>query len=260
MTTSDLTPKQSRVSQVIAGTLLFVILGVGLYFLLVSPYFMITQPTVVGATQLSQDKVMESVKSELDGRDAFIVPKNHLAFISSNHLESMLKTEYPIIETVKVEKSLPNLLRVVIEEKEPVALWQSNNQRYLVDSTGHALKRIGLDEDAPDLPRIVNTASGKDVSEGEYIVHIEAVEKVVLIERELASKIGVEPTTYQMPTGFALEITATTSEGWKIIFARDRSVQSQLDSLQVMLRDEIDEKRSFLKYVDLRIENVGYFR
>lgn len=51
----------------------------------------------------------------------------------------------PWVRKATVQRRLPNSLRIVIEEREPVALWQRQQRLLLVDRDGVVLANTGLD-------------------------------------------------------------------------------------------------------------------
>ena len=56
------------------------------------------------------------------------------------------------------------------------------------------------------------------------------------------------------------ELTALTSEGWRVFFNPDSSPVSQIKVLAALLADEIKGKRAELEYVDLRLPNRAYYK
>lgn len=60
------------------------------------------------------------------------------------HVRAKLES-VPWVRTAMVQRRLPNILRIVIEERRPVALWQRRQRLYLVDREGVVLPTKGLD-------------------------------------------------------------------------------------------------------------------
>jgi hypothetical protein len=56
------------------------------------------------------------------------------------------------------------------------------------------------------------------------------------------------------------ELKAFTSEGWLIYFDMTRSALTQARVLEVLLKDEIKDKRAILQYVDLRVADRVYYK
>lgn len=55
------------------------------------------------------------------------------------------------------------------------------------------------------------------------------------------------------------DFIAKTSEGWLIYFSSAYSMESQMESLRIILNELVKERQS-LEYIDLRIEGRAYYR
>ena len=260
LTTTDFIPTRSRGIKIALAVVLLVALLAALYFFFFSSYFIVETATVVGNSKVSFESVQEKLQEVENERSTLFLPNNHLFLIRSEELARKLKESYFIIDSIKIRKSFPNVLRVEITEKTPALVWQQNNTQFFVDQHGHVIERVPLDSKNESLPLVINQVSTAIPNTSDYVLHKDAIERIVTVYKQLPAKIGVEGKTTVIPTGFALEFSVQTSEGWSIIFDRERPIQAQLDGLQSMLQNEIGEKRAFLTYVDLRVENVGYFK
>jgi cell division septal protein FtsQ len=93
----------------------------------------------------------------------------------------------PWIREVRIERALPNRISVIYTEREPRAILQAANGRYLIDGEGVVMVPVAKSEQAADLPVIAvrdfravprETASNK------------AVPEALNLLRELASRGG----------------------------------------------------------------------
>lgn len=66
----------------------------------------------------------------------------------------------PWIKHARVTRWLPSTLQVVIEERQPYAIWQSKGQTYVVDGEG-AVITPALREAYPQLPFVVGDGAGR---------------------------------------------------------------------------------------------------
>jgi cell division protein FtsQ len=66
----------------------------------------------------------------------------------------------PWIRHAQVMRLLPSTLQVVIEEREPYAIWQNRGQTFVVDAEGVVLAPA-LSQAYPDLPLVVGEGAGK---------------------------------------------------------------------------------------------------
>lgn len=260
LTTTDFIPERGRAVKIaIIAAVIFIILA-AIYTLLFSSYFGVKSATVVGNQKISFDDAQKALQETENARNTFIFPHNNLFLIRGSVLADKLKKEFFIIDTVKVQKVFPNIIRIKIQEKEPVAVWQQNNTKFYVDQRGFVIDRVPLSDTSVTVPVIVNQVAGDIPEVGDFVISTDALEHIATTQKELPEKIGVTAKLFTMPTGFALEYTAQTSEGWDVIMSRERPVSAQLDGLKAMLQGTLANKRSFLHYVDLRVKNTGYFK
>lgn len=231
------------------------------YFLFYSDYFVVKEIVVVGTEGISRDAVKSIADDTMKKDHFFLFPEKHILAISKANVRKNIENSFPALQDVRVEKNLPNSLKIVIQERTPVAVWYEGSTSFFVDSKGTVLGKVAKKDINADLPQILNSAKSEKAPEsGDYIVHPQALERIITARQVLPTKIGVTAQKVTMPTGFALEFTVTTSEGWYVTFDRERSIQSQVETMQTMLQEEIGDKRPFLQYIDLRVKNVGYFR
>ncbi len=71
--------------------------------------------------------------------------------------------QFPWVRQARVSRRLPDTLVVAIEEREPTAIWQHNQQLFLVDTDGEVLQEVPLDA-MPDLPLIIGPSANRQVA------------------------------------------------------------------------------------------------
>ncbi len=69
----------------------------------------------------------------------------------------------------RVSRRLPDTLVISITERQPVAIWQHNQQLYLVDVDGEVLQEVPLDA-MPDLPLIIGPSANRQVANFEGLM------------------------------------------------------------------------------------------
>ena len=105
---------------------------------------------VSGANRLSSEEVAELIGVE---------PGDSLAGLNLAAAKTALEAE-PWIASVRVYRLWPNRLAVVIEEREPLALWQVDGQHHVIDGTGTVITSADPIEFA-DLPRVVGEGANE---------------------------------------------------------------------------------------------------
>lgn len=257
---TDLIPRKSKGFTALVFAAIAIIVLSGAYCIFFSPFLLVTSITVAGAERIDSNAILTRVEKVLQEPTKSIIQKKNILFISESEITSALKKDFYSLDTVGIERIFPNAIKVTISERVPVIVWQQSNTRYYIDKKGKVIQRASIEDRLAEIPLVTNIIdTNKLPNNGSYVVHPEAIERILSVKNQLQPKIGVDAKSFTMPTGFAEEFTVQTSEGWSIIFDRKRSVISQLDALSQMLAGAIKDKRPFLHYVDLRIKNVGYF-
>jgi cell division protein FtsQ len=111
---------------------------------------------VSGANRLSNDHVAALIGAE---------PGASLAGFDLEAARQALEAD-PWIASARLHRMWPNRLAVVIEERQPFALWQENGVHRVIDPTGTVIASADP-TDFADLPRVVG--EGANVNAGEMV-------------------------------------------------------------------------------------------
>jgi len=68
----------------------------------------------------------------------------------------------PWVKSAQVERHLPNVLRVVIKERIPVAISQAGKKPMLIDASGHEI--VPVNDDVNDLPIVTGKGAPQHVA------------------------------------------------------------------------------------------------
>jgi len=109
------------------------LLGMGslFYLLFFFPFWEVREVNIVGEENIEQEEAEEIVRDCLRARRLLVFPKKNLIIVSKEEIETKLEERFAQIETVEVSKEFPDILKVVILEKEPVAVWATGAGRDL---------------------------------------------------------------------------------------------------------------------------------
>lgn len=110
-----------------------VVLGVLSYFLFTSPTFRVGEAEVVGAQRLSPAEINAALA--ISGQPIFL--------LRPADLEMRLRLSYPELLSAKVKVGLPNRVSVIVEERQPVILWQQGEGYTWIDVNGVAFRPRG---------------------------------------------------------------------------------------------------------------------
>ncbi len=144
-------------TRALAG-LVVVLAGLAIYGVGASPVFSFHAPLDLrGATWTSSADV-DALLSVGDGTNLVTLRTDDLAA----RLEAL-----PAVRSAEVRVVLPNTIRVQLDERQPILVWQTSGGRFLVDSTGLAFIRLADGVAPPNgLPTISDDRAASSVSVG----------------------------------------------------------------------------------------------
>jgi cell division protein FtsQ len=104
-----------------------------MYFLYTSPTFRVVEAEVTGAQRISPQEI--NLTLAISGQPIFL--------LRPADLEMRLRLSYPELLTAKVKISLPNHVLVMVEERQPLILWQQGESYTWIDAQGVAFRPRG---------------------------------------------------------------------------------------------------------------------
>lgn len=238
-----------RSFKVVTGPLVKVGIGVGLslliYLLIGSQTFVLRNLVIEGNHLITVKEIEQSVfKNGFE-------PVN--TFLFNEHKAEKQVLSIPQIKEVVFKKLIfKRTLLVTVSEHETTIIWQTNNERFMVNRAGVI---YDVADDTSPLV-VVEDLKNVPVNLNQRIVTTEFIEFVTSVVANLPRKTNLATRRVMVPeTTFEIEIV--TSEGWTIIFDTTRSFETQLNNLVKVLRTTQSTPK---QYVDLRIEDRVYYK
>jgi len=273
----------------------FVILFSGLIYLSFwSPFLKNKKINIVGDNFSDQAKVEAVVKDILNQNILSFVPGDSFFIISTQAIKEKIEKVFPEVENVLVRKSILNGLGISLAGRQAAAIWcQGQKQPEIASSSPSVISSLTenssttLSEEVAlwQLPEVkkcffidknsfifreVSEISGtilptfydqteREISLGTTACASSTIEFTALIQ-------GVMKESGVIFQGFLInnvnnpDLIALTSEGWQIYFDLNRSAQAPMKVLETLLRGDLSEKRTSLKYIDLRTANRVYYK
>lgn len=266
---------QFKVFRIINIFLIIGILGC-FYFFIFSDFYNITNIEVWGNQIISTDDVLDITNNYLSKNRFFILKNKNIFLFSKNSLkEEISKTV--ILDNLVIEKILPNTIRLNVREKDPAFKWLTNNQQYLIDKQGMVIKRYYKlftpkifqltelkGEEAPqqrDDLMIIRNLADQDINLGDHVISAEDIEFVFNLVDQLEQIEYLEISDVNVPNNFPEYLIIGISGGWQIYFNFADSIESQINRLEILIRDKIKKENLFgLDYIDLRLGESIYYK
>jgi len=101
--------------------------------------------------------------------------------------------------------------------------------------------------------------SGGKISVGSLLASPSAIEFANLVQEKM-KETGVSLQGFLISEKNSSDLAVLTGEGWSIYFDLSRPAEAPLKILETLLAGELKDKRTNLKYVDLRTLNRVYYK
>lgn len=188
--------------------------------LLNAPFLQIKEININGVKRVSKDEVLELAEIELG---------DNIIAVDIAEIKKRIK-KHPWIETVKINRKMPDKLLLEVKERTAVALINLD-ALYLIDNSGSIFKRASIEDDV-DLPVITTDVAKEELEDDERAssLIIEAIDLIGLLNArekfglDMVSEIKVDTvyglTLYAMDSGTRIEIGSNAFQEKLLMFDR----------------------------------------
>ena len=185
--------------------------------------------------------------------DAAWTQRNAVTFDEARLSRDMLKLD-PSIKSAQASLRWPHGVSVKVALKLPSLGWTTGNQSYLLDHDGTIIGPLPTGQTLP----VVIDQSNLPVQLGQRVASPQFVSFVKDISTTMASlKLGPTKLTVKDTT---LDLYATTTPGYAILFDTTRPAIAEAADLQTILQALAAQKKQPAEYIDVRIVGKAYYK
>lgn len=241
------------------------------YFFVYSPYFKINSFEVFGTDIDITESIRGILHKQLNSHRFLLFPQDSIWLFNKkeaqDHIASLLSYETITIDIHN------KILTVVIKQRDGALKWVVNNNIYLLDENGVALRlledqHIPIESSLPETPARYTTSmilerdsevliydnSNTDVVIGNNIVDKDYVDKILFLNKTFSAVIEEPVSSFEnlhLQTG---QVKLNTTSGWYILMnlGTTDDIERDILRLEVLLHDKFKEDVTRLEYVDLR--------
>ena len=226
-------------AQVAFATAVVAAAGLGIAGLWNSGAFAIRSVRVVGADVLNERVLVE--RSGLRGQNVITMDPASTA--------RDLEGAFPLIADARVERVWPLGARIVVEERQPWAVWEQANRRYVVDQTGYVLPNAGASR---GLPSVIDMREGGQTEPIGERVPADALKAVSYLASFLSATTGLQPRSFRFDNEHGLIVTA--NDGRTAIFGDSTDLAYKLAVWKALLLSAKEQELplAWVERVDLR--------
>ena len=220
----------NRVGWVVMGWALIMLLYIGFG----TKWFYIYEIELEGVQRLTRDEIYN--QSKLEGWSMF--------WLNSDAVATLLE-EHPFVRQAVVSPLLPNRVRIEVTERTPVAVWQSGETCYFVDSEGVL---FDLREPLEKLPIIHDKGATPMNKE-------DKVDPVIIRTVEELSLLMTERNEFEWKPDVG--VFFTTEEEWQVIFGDYTHLKTKVAAYRAFLKQRDTERE--LLWLNLSMPKKPYF-
>ena len=230
------------------GLLFLIILGTAFYFVVFSPVFKIKEIQISGDMKISVEEIRNIILEQIDKNYL----KKNIFLVSLKEINGAILEQFPQVARITLDRSFPNVLAVVVEERKPIAVFLQGEDYYFIDNEGIVFEKIS--EMPSQMLKIKNSTWISDLGLGKETLNKEKLGQILKIEAKL-NDLEISPREVSIISDKRLNVE--TSEGWKIYFNSKEDLDWQLTELDLLIKKRIPpDKRKNLEYIDLRFEKI----
>ncbi len=255
--------------------IVFIILSVGIVFLLRIKSFQLSSINIEGNVVLESKDIENFINKKYEGKYLWVIPKNNTIFVLPNTIKKSLQKEFPKIDYLEVKRSFPNKLSVSLSERKGAYVWCGNdvtisviskdNQCFFVDKEGVIFSEAPYFSGTPFV-LFLGGEKNKDQILGTQLLNQNDFKNIILIY-DVISKLKLSPYAVLVLPDGEYEILLRdgqynflNSPRIKLKDINDQIIISQ--NLAAALNTKIfkENKISDFSYIDLRFGNKVFYK
>ncbi len=237
--------------------LLFVamLIGGAVYIILFMPTFQVEKIIISGNEKIKTEDIKNLVAKNIK-KEVFGIFSNSIFMVNPSLVTKNMLAALPSVESMRVQKSLPQTINIIIKERTPYALFcPKPDNCFLIDRQGVVFESV---QEIPQKIMIITPTSGDDIFYlGQQVVDKTTMDSVVKIQENLKNnfQLDVKEVLNSNP------LVITTSENWQIYFDANSSTDLQITKMNALLQSEISANgRKNLQYIYLQYKDKAYYK
>ncbi len=208
----------------------------------------------------TQTEIYKYIENNKFKKNFFGISKINIFTINKKELANSLKQTNKYIENIKIERHLPNKLKIKITEKEKRVVLNLNDNFYLFDKDAEIID-IKKENLFSSLPLILMSTTTPTTTIDSLNIDKKTIDFIHNWHSKMVKLIADVYIDKYIYYPNIKEIDAVTNKGWKIMIDLNSNLDIQITNFIRTYKEKlsIDEKKS-LKYIDVRVENYIYYK
>ncbi|MFA5129614.1 MAG: FtsQ-type POTRA domain-containing protein [Patescibacteria group bacterium] len=248
---------------------IFAVIG-WIYILFFSSIFTIQKFEIQGTKQLSRGEVEKAAKDILKQGRAWPIHEGNIFFLNTTDISKTLQ-DHLFAESVVVDKIYPNVLRLIVKERQSSLILVSGSSMFEIDRKGVATREITSSDERSAIMASTDHPSGS--SPAEPILHISNAPDIMVSNEFVTpermqgwldtfqglSKRGFGFRSAELDMASSTMLVLNMYEPYKVYFDLSSPLNQQLDSYYAFIRSH-GSTGDIHEYVDARIPGRLFYK
>lgn len=241
-----------KASLIFAAILLFLL---GVTASIYIPKFRINEISIEGTAVLDKEQLKEEAFSLLRQKFWGIFPYDNIFILPKERIIATLSKKFPLIKKVTIKNDFSRKVFISVEERKPEALWCKKDFCAFLDEAGFIFEPAPVFSGTIFPKFFDERETPADI--GKEILPAAEFQKLHFVLETLEKKnFNVVKTILKDSGLYEIHL----DEGWYILFNEKNNAETVSENLELILENNIKEKRPQLEYIDLRFGNKIFFK
>lgn len=240
----------------ILGILFLILLIIWLLFYF--SFFNIKNIVIFGSDKISKTDIQNLVWQQTAKKRYLLASQNNIFIFNNNEFIKILKEAYPV-DSLTLEKKLPNRLIINFKEKQYIAVWRENDKYYLLSDDQSTTEVDPLQVKNKNIPMIENIGEPK-IKNNIITDQSEKIFFSLTLFQKLKNsqyKIEIEKLLFNDKENNTINVTL---KGPTLFFNIKDDMDKQLNKLYAIINNKLKEEFKNKKYIDLRYGDKIYYQ
>lgn len=211
---------------------------------------------VLGAVAVSGDDVKNATLESLEGNYLYLIPKSNILFFKKDALASVIKSEFPTIKDLNIEREIDGSVNIKVLERLPDFVWcNSGVGCFLMSKDGMIFAESTADD-------IANKIIFKGVlSDNPITKTLDSGERMQIYEETIDTLSESDINVKEVNIESSLKVTFKSDMGDIILNPEDKNIKESVQNAILLIEDtKVKKKDTKFEYIDARYGSKLFYK
>jgi cell division septal protein FtsQ len=226
-----------------------------IYVIFFYPYFFIKNIEISGLEKIGEGEIRKEIEDQMAESRFMIFKQENIFILDKNELLNRINSKYNLV-SLNVDRELPNILRVGVEEKQPVLIWKTKELFYEVDGLGSIIRETLPTDLNSELP-VIYDENNAETTIRASVLSAKMIQFIINLKKMIDDRSDIKIAHFN---ALKNELKVKTQAGWEIYLSMNNDLEKQAEKLFLFLKNKKIEAGNNLNYIDLRFEDRIYYK